>query len=1205
MAGQGGAQIDKFDGSDFGYWKMQVEDYLYQKSLYQPLTGAKPEAMSAADWAVLDRKALGFIRLTLAKNVAFNVKNVTSTVDIMKVLADTYEKPSASNKVHLMRRLFNLKMVDGTRVADHVNEFNGIISQLSSVEINLEDEVLALILLSSLPESWSATVTAVSSSSGTKKMKLADIRGLILTEDIRRKDLEGPSSSALITEGRGRTQERSQGGDRGKSRGKSKTKAKGTKCWHCGKTGHWKKECRSWKGGDGNKTDQSANAAAEVQDALVTSEDVANECWYLDSAASYHYTPHQEWISDFTAKDLGKVYLVDDGLLHYRGAGEMHIQTASNVKFKLTGVRYVPGLKRNLISVGQLDDAGYAVLFKDCAWKITKGAMVIMKGLKCGTLYKTTLSKDCIALVGSENDTMTWHRRLGHMSEKGMKMMLERGMLHGLTSLEMGQCEDCILGKQTRVSFSKTARTPKKEKLELVHSDVWGPAPVPSLGGSRYYVTFIDDSTRKVWVYFMKNKSDVFMAFKKWKSQVELESSCKVKCLRSDNGGEYVRYEFKNFGSEHGIRMERTVPRTPRQNGVAERMNRTLNERARSMRLHAGLSKSFWADAINTAAHLINRGPSVPLDYRLPEECWTGRKVDLSYLKNFGCLCYVLLDSDSRDKLDAKSKKCYFIGYGDEEFGYRLWDDADQKVLRSQNVVFNETIVYKDKDSAKLEQETGMKPIELEEIHDEDPPNDVDGHPEVVSDEAEVTTPIPEIRRSTRARRPTARYSPDLNYILMTDGGEPESYAEAKHMEDSVKWELEMQEEMDSLHKNHTWELTPLPNGKKALHNKWVYRIKQEHDGSKRYKARLVVKGFQQREGVDYTEIFSPVVKLTTVRLVLSIVAAEDLHLEQLDVKTAFLHGELEEDIYMVQPEGFLSSGGEDLVCKLKRSLYGLKQAPRQWYKRFDAFMIANGFSRSEMDHCCYLKKFKGSYIILLLYVDDMLIAGANMKEILYLKESLAKEFAMKDLGAAKQIRGMRIVRERRAGVLTLSQEQYIEKVLCRFNMQNAKPVKTPLAAHFKLSSEHSPKTEEERNDMKSVPYASAIGSLMYAMVGTRPDIAHAVGVVSRFMANPGREHWEAVHWILRYLRGTSGMSLCFGRGDPNLQGYVDSDLGGDVDTRRSTTGYVYTFGGTAVSWVSQLQKLVALSTTEAEYVAITEASKEMLWLNNFLVELG
>ena len=399
---------------------------------------------------------------------------------------------------------------------------------------------------------------------------------------------------------------------------------------------------------------------------------------------------------------------------------------------------------------------------------------------------------------------------------------------------------------------------------------------------------FIDDSTQKVWVYFMKNKFDVFMIFKKWKSRVELKSSYKVKCLRSDNGGEYVSHEFKNFCLEQGIRMEKTVPKTPQQNGVAERMNGTLNERARSMRLHAGLPKSFWADAINTAAHLINRGPSVPLEHRLPKECWTGRKVDLSYLRTFGCLCYVLVDSDSRDKLDAKSKKCYFIGYGDEEFGYRLWDDVDQKILRSHNIVFNETIVYKDKDVARSEQEGSMKPIEMKDIHDEDLPSEVDDNPRDVSVEVEVTTPIIEILRSTRARRPTARYTCDMNYILMTDESELESYAEAKHMEDSLKWELAMQEEMDSLHKNHTWKWTPLPKGNKALHKKWVYRNKQEHNGRKRYKARLVVKGFQQRQGVDYMEIFSLVVKLTTVRLVLSIVAAEDLHLEQLDVKTTF-----------------------------------------------------------------------------------------------------------------------------------------------------------------------------------------------------------------------------------------------------------------------------------------------------------------------------
>ncbi|KAL5744728.1 hypothetical protein ACOSQ2_027844 [Xanthoceras sorbifolium] len=367
----------------------------------------------------------------------------------------------------------------------------------------------------------------------------------------------------------------------------------------------------------------------------------------------------------------------------------------------------------------------------------------------------------------------------------------------------------------------------------------------------------------------------------------------------------------------------------------------------------------------------------------------------------------------------------------------------------------------------------------------------------------------------------------------------------------------------------------------------------------------MVVKGFQQKEGIDYNEIFSPVVKLTTIRLVLKIVAAENLHLEQLDVKTAFLHGDLEEEIYMRQPEGFKEAGKENLVCRLKKSLYGLKQAPRQWYKKFDSFMSSSGFTRCQADHCCYIKRFDNSFIILLLYVDDMLVAGSDMQEIMNLKRELSKQFAMKDLGAAKQILGMRIKRDTKSETLLLSQAEYIKKVLSRFNMQDAKPVNTPLGVHFRLSKEQSPKTEEERTHMAKVPYASAIGSLMYAMVCTRPDIAQAVGAVSRYMNNPGKIHWEAVKWILRYLRGTTNKTLCFKGGDTTLTGYVDADLAGNVDIRKSTTGYVYTLGGTAVSWVSQLQKIVALSTTEAEYVAVTEASKEMVWLQSFLEELG
>ena len=939
----------------------------------------------------------------------------------------------------------------------------------------------------------------------------------------------------------------------------------------------------------------------EAGDAMILSINSPIESWILDSGASFHATPCQEIMENYVSGDFGKVHLADDETLKIVGKGDIILKLPNQTTWKLQGVRHVPGLRRNLISVGQLDGEGYCTTFSGHEWKITKGALVIARGKKTGTLYVTSNLENIVAVADADGKSNLWHQRLGHMSEKGMKTLLSKGKLPDLKNVDVSLCEDCIFGKQKKVSFTKSGKTPKAERLELVHTDVWGPSPVSSLAGSLYYVTFIDDSTRKLWVYFLKKKSEVFDTFRKWKAMVENETGLKIKRVRSDNGGEYRDNRFREFCVNNGIKMEKTVPMTPQQNGIAERMNRTLNERARSMRIHAGLPKMFWAEAVNTAAYLINRGPSIPLDGKLPEEVWSGKEVNLSHLRVFGCISYVHIDSAERSKLDAKSNKCVFVGYGGDEFGYRFWDYENRKIIRSRDVIFNENVMYKDRSiaessSSSTEAET-KEFVEFEEISG----NDVQISPEAVQEEPGT----PALRRSSRIPKPIQRYSPSLHYLLLSDSGEPECYDQAMQVEDSVKWESAMKDEMDSLMSNQTWELAELPLDKKALHNKWVYRIKEEHDGNKRYKARLVVKGFQQKEGVDYNEIFSPVVKLTTIRLVLKIVAAENLHLEQLDVKTAFLHGDLEEELYMRQPEGFIKEDKKNLVRRLKKSLYGLKQAPRQWYKKFDSFMSSHGFTRCQADHCCYFKKFDNNFIILLLYVDDMLVVGSDMQEIVNLKQKLSKQFEMKDLGAAKQILGMRIKRDTNSRTLLLSQDKYINKVLSRFNMQNAKVVITPLGVHFRLSIEQSPKTEEERAYMAKVPYASAIGSLMYVMVCTRPDIAQAVGAVSRYMNNPGKLHWEAVKWILRYLRGTTGKALCFKGGDTILTGYVDADLAGNVDIRRSTTGYVYTLGGTAVSWGSQLQKIVALSTTEAEYVAVTEASKEMVWLQSFLEELG
>lgn len=289
------------------------------------------------------------------------------------------------------------------------------------------------------------------------------------------------------------------------------------------------------------------------------------------------------------------------------------------------------------------------------------------------------------------------------------------------------------------------------------------------------------------------------------------------------------------------------------------------------------------------------------------------------------------------------------------------------------------------------------------------------------------------------------------------------------------------------------------------MQKNWVYRLKEEDGGKHRFKARLVVKGFVKKKGIDFREFFSLVVKMTSIRIILSIVAAEDLHLEQVDVK---FHGDLEEEIYMGRPQGFKVKGKEKLVYRLQKSLYGLKQAPRQWYLKFDSFMVEQGYNMCNSNHCVYFKRLDNeSYIILCLYVDDMLVAGSNMDHIRELTQQLAKSFAMKELGEEKQILGMKICRDRQNKTLTLSQVDYIEKVLQRFHMENAKVVSTPLPSHLKLTKAMFPKTQEEKDKMFKVPYASAIGSLMYAMVCTRSDIAHVVGVVSRYMSNPRLEH--------------------------------------------------------------------------------------------------
>ncbi|GMP51093.1 hypothetical protein CsSME_00017460 [Camellia sinensis var. sinensis] len=846
--------------------------------------------------------------------------------------------------------------------------------------------------------------------------------------------------------------------------------------------------------------------------------DVANALWFLS-------------LREF---DGGVVLMGNDQACQTKGIGTIKLKIHDGTIRILEDVRYVPDLTKNLISVGVLDSKGYRVTMEGGVLKVVRGALVAMKGTRQGNLYfldGSTVTGRVAVSTSSEDDasdtSKLWHMRLGHV-----------GLLKGAKTGKLEFCKHCVLGKQTRIKFG-TAIHRTKGILDYVHTDVWGPSKNASLGGKHYFVSFIDDFSRRVWIYTMKHKDEVLDIFLTWKKMIETQTGRRIKKLRSDNGGEYTSDPFFEVCQNAGIVRHFTVPGTPQQNGVAERMNRTLVEKVRCLLLQSGLSKAFWGEALNYARHLVNRLPTAALDGKTPMEVWSGVPVtDYDQLRIFGCPTYFHV---TESKLDPRAKKAIFLGFGDGVKGYRLWCPESKKVLIRRDVSFDESAMLKQPDPQQNE-EALKKSVQVEF---ETPAKTCQpiNHPEEVSEDSseessdenedpeapQQSEPIA-IKKGKRVTKKPSWMTDMVAYALpIIEDNIPYTFKEAVHNAESVKWKEAMDEEISSLHKNQTWELVQLPKGKKAIGCKWVYTKKEGILGRDniRFKARLVAKGYAQKEGIDYNEVFSPVVKHTSIRIVLALVAQFDLELAQLDVKAAFLHGDLEEEIYMSQPDGFKIAGKENWACKLNKSLYGLKQSPRQWYKRFDRFMMETEYTRSQFDHCVYFRKLPdGSFIYLLLYVDDMLIASTSKVEIDKLKAQLAREFDMKDLGEAKKVLGMEIKRDRKKGTVCLTQTQYLKKVLDRFCINGkTKAVSTPLAPHFKLSASLSPRTEEERKHMAQVPYANAVGALMYAMVCTRPDISHA--------------------------------------------------------------------------------STVALSTIEAEYMAVTEAFKEAIWLHGLIEDLG
>lgn len=929
--------------------------------------------------------------------------------------------------------------------------------------------------------------------------------------------------------------------------------------------------------------------------------------WYADSGATQHMTDQRWMLTNFTPIPPGTwmVNGIGNKRISALGQGDVLVDVmARGTKRSGTihNVLYVPELGVNLISIASVTDKGLVVTFADTRVTISLDDEVQMEGQRVGrTLYRLNIiarhASDALQATAAFHEVplQVWHQRLAHVNYPVILKMAAIGAVEGMnlkkgSSPPNGLCTGCALGKMHRLPF-KTGREKAAQIGELVHTDVCGPMQHSTPKGARYYVSFKDDFSGFRAIYFLKNKSEVFDCFKLFHSRLCNETGQSVKTLRSDNGGEFMGTEFESWLAARGIRHETSVPHTPEQNGVAERDHRVMMESARSM-IHAkNLPLELWAEAVNFAAYTLNRVLTSGRKLT-PYECWYGKRPNVSHLRIFGTKAFTHIPDAERKKLDAKSRECILVGYSETQKGYRLWDTSSRKILVSRDVLFDEQLTPSLTDS------------ESQQV-DEASLNEVRGTTEE-ENLPQKTDQIPSRRISTRGLIPKKQWPamPSIDYSY----SEPSCYKEALESSESLQWKTAIEDELKSLMENETWVLTKLPPGRSVIRSRWTFKLKRGMDGiPPRYKARLVAKGYTQKHGIDYNETYAPVVKYDSLRAVLSIAAARDLVMFQLDVQTAFLNADLEEELYLEQPEGCVTPGRESDVCLLKKSIYGLKQSSRAWNKRFDHFLTKFGLERSEADPCIYSRQTSDDTIIVAIWVDDGLVCGNNETTIKGMIEYLSTAFKMTS-GPAGHFVGLEIVRDRKSKTIYLCQPRYIDKIVHTFGMASCNPRTVPADPHSRLCKQMAPSDNAEKDAMSLVPYREAVGSLMYAATTFRPDIAYAVSQVAQFSENPGKAHWEAVKRIIAYLAGTPRHGLCFG-GDGTdsgkLIGFTDSDYAGDTDTRKSTTGFVFIFNKGPVAWCSRRQPCTSLSTTEAEYIAASETSKESVWLRRMLNQLG
>ncbi|KAD2392849.1 hypothetical protein E3N88_39826 [Mikania micrantha] len=918
----------------------------------------------------------------------------------------------------------------------------------------------------------------------------------------------------------------------------------------------------------------------------------------------------------------------------------------SNGQVSFDKVRYVKQLENNLLSVSQICDKQYKVLFDDSKCYILKEGVVIPEDwillsaprkqdlyvLNMATASTTSSTASCFMTKATEKDSILWHKRMGHLSLRKMNHLVHNNLVEGVTlkNFKLSDvCVSCKKGKQVKQSHKPKKYLSITVPLELLHMDLFGPVNRKSIAGDQYCLVITDEFSRYSWVFFLKEKSETFDCIQVLVTKLESPYKLKVRILRTDNGIEFKNHNMENFCNSRGIVQQFSAPYVPQMNGVAERKNRTLIEAARTMLADSSLPVQLWNEAVANACYTLNR---VLIEKRHGKTCFEllhNRKPNLKYLEPFGAPC-TMLKKHEQGKFNEKVEEGYFLGCSTPN--KRVYNRSTQNVEEWYHVdvqkysmpppgkgpdwmfdysdlfdSFNMPPMYSDEDVAVQMlydvQNAPNEPVPpsstsvpIVQTNDESSGTDENSAPPVspgqnVDDlvpdledlnlnnlDPQVEVPPYPVGRINRIHPQENIIGSPLDGVKtrnqLSSGGLADildfadvnfcahscfiSQVQPRTVTKALKeesWVDAMQEELPQFKKLGVWQLVDRPKGAKVIGTRWVLRCKKDDHGIiVRNKARLVVQGFRQIEGLDYNEVFAPVSRLEAIRIFLAYASFKKFKVYQMDVKSAFLHGVISETVYVSQPPGFEDPLHRDQVYKLDKALYGLHQAPRAWYETLSTHLLNNGFRRGVIDCTFFSREKDGDLLLVQVYVDDIIFGSTNDSLCKDFEKVMKEKFEMSSMGEMKFFLGLQ-VDQSEAGIF-IHQTKYVGDILSRFSMSDAKPTGTPLAVNHGI-------TPDEKGEL--------IDAILYrGMIGT-PDLG---------LWYPSDDNFE-------------------------LTAYSDLDYGGCKRDFKSTSAGCQFFGTRLVTWQCKKQTSVSTSTCEAEYIAAASCCSQIIWIQQQIRDYG